>query len=488
MHVRGGAGLLAVALLSAAALAIIWPHEPERFLPSGIPWPEGRGITIGSFEREEMRLGLDLQGGTRLLLRASVPDDFEGDLDTALDGTITVLRRRVDGAGVAEAEITRQGEQDISVQLPGLTTEEARNLLGRTALLRFCQPATVQEGAGKPCDSTGQFLQALGEINGRPIELTGRFLKANAFVSADSIGNPLVAFEWRGDGPELSEQVTRRLQGLALAIFLDDESLSVATVRAVITDRGSITNIPLDRARELVVQLNAGALPLQLDVLQEQNIDATLGEDSVRRSLLAGEIGLLLVVMFMILYYRVPGVLAAISLVVYTVLTLAVFQLIPITLTLAGIGAFVLSVGMAVDANILIFERMKEELRSGRAYAQAVETGFRRAWPSIRDSNVTTLITCGILFSLGGGVDLPGLGAFNAPLVQGFAVTLAVGVLVSMFSAIVVSRALLRLLVGTPIARRYDWIFADSRPTLRGAGGSAAHRDSGSAGALGAGD
>ena len=282
--------------------------------------------------------------------------------------------------------------------------------------------------------------------------------------------------------------MTRRLQGLALAIFLDDESLSVATVRAVITDRGSITNIPLGRARELVVQLNAGALPLQLDVLQEQNIDATLGEDSVRRSLLAGEIGLLLVVMFMILYYRVPGVLAAISLVVYTVLTLAVFQLIPITLTLAGLGAFVLSVGMAVDANILIFERMKEELRSGRAYAQAVETGFRRAWPSIRDSNVTTLITCGILFSLGGGVDLPGLGAFNAPLVQGFAVTLAVGVLVSMFSAIVVSRALLRLLVGTPIARRYDWIFADSRPTLRGAGGSAAHRDSGSAGALGAGD
>ena len=174
--------------------------------------------------------------------------------------------------------------------------------------------------------------------------------------------------------------------------------------------------------------------------------------------------------------------LASIALGVYTALTLAVFKLIPVTLTLAGLGAFVLSVGMAVDANILIFERMKEELRAGRAYTQAVEAGFRRAWPSIRDSNVTTLITCGILFSLGGGIELPGLGAFNAPLVQGFAVTLGIGVLVSMFSAIVVSRALLRALVGTPLSRRYDWIFADARPFLRGGGGVPERRDAGPTG------
>lgn len=476
------AALLLVALLSAAALFIIWPQEPDRFLPAAIPWPEGSGITIGGFEREEMRLGLDLQGGTRLLLRANVPDDFDGELDDALDGTITVLRRRVDGAGVAEAEITRQGAQDISVQLPGLSTDEARSLLGRTALLRFCQPASVGVGGGEPCDVAGQFVQAFGDIDNRPVALTGRFLRANAFVGTDSIGNPLVAFEWREDGPEISEQVTSRLLGLPLAIFLDDELLSTATVQAVIRERGSITNLPLDRARELVVQLNAGALPLELSVLQEQNIDATLGDDSVRRSVLAGEIGLLLVVIFMVLYYRLPGLLASIALGVYTALTLAVFKLVPVTLTLAGLGAFVLSVGMAVDANILIFERMKEELRAGRAYAQAVDAGFRRAWPSIRDSNVTTLITCGILFSLGGGVELPGLGAFNAPLVQGFAVTLAIGVLVSMFSAIVVSRALLRALVGTPVARRYDWIFADARPLLRGAGGSSGHRDAGPVG------
>ena len=464
---RNSVALAVIAVLSAASLVVVWPQEPDRYLPAAVPWPEGRGVTIGGFEREEMRLGLDLQGGTRLLLRAVVPEDFDGELDDALDGTITVLRRRVDGAGVAEAEITRQGSQDISVQLPGLSTEEARSLLGRTALLRFCQPASVAAGGGEPCDVAGQYVQSFGLVDGRPLALTGRFLRANAYVGTDSIGNPLVAFEWRDDGPELSEQITGRLLGLPLAIFLDDELLSEATVQSVIRERGTITNLPLDRAQELVVQLNAGALPLELSVLQEQNVDAALGDDSVRRSVLAGEIGLVLVVLFMVLYYRLPGVLASVALGVYTVLTLALFKLIPVTLTLAGLGAFVLSVGMAVDANILIFERMKEELRAGRAYTQAVEAGFRRAWPSIRDSNVTTLITCGILFSLGGGIELPALGAFNAPLVQGFAVTLAIGVMVSMFSAIVVSRALLRSLAGTPFARRYDWIFADARPSLR---------------------
>ena len=471
---RNTVALLVIALLSAAALVVVWPQDPGRYLPGAIPWPEGRGLTIGGFEREEMRLGLDLQGGTRLLLRAVVPEDFDGAIEDALDGTITVLRRRVDGAGVAEAEITRQGSQDISVQLPGLSTEEARSLLGRTALLRFCQRASVATGGGEPCDAAGQYVQAFGIIDGRPVALTGRFLRANAYVGTDSVGNPIVAFEWRDDGPALSEQITERLLGRELAIFLDDELLSTPTVQAVIRERGTITNIPLVRAQELVVQLNAGALPLELSVLQEQNVDAALGDDSVRRSVLAGEIGLVLVVLFMVLYYRLPGVLAAVALGVYTVLTLAAFKLIPVTLTLAGLGAFVLSVGMAVDANILIFERMKEELRSGRAYTQAVEAGFRRAWPSIRDSNVTTLITCGILFSLGGGIELPGLGAFNAPLVQGFAVTLAIGVLISMFSAIVVSRALLRAVAGTPLARRRDWFVADRRPLL---GRAAAPRD-----------
>ncbi|MPZ98840.1 MAG: protein translocase subunit SecD [Dehalococcoidia bacterium] len=459
--------LLGVAALTLAALYVVWPAEPDRFLPSGIPWPEGRGVDIGDFERREMRLGLDLQGGTRLLLGAAVREGSEGNVGDAMDGTISVLRRRVDSTGVAEAEITRQGESNISVQLPGLTPEEARALLGRTALLRFCEPATSRVAEVGACDEQGQWQQATGIIDGRQLALTGEYLRPNSYVASDQIGNPAVAFELQGQGSELMRQVTTRLVGQQMAIFLDQELLSAPVVQSVISDRGQIAPISLDRAQQLVVQLNSGALPLELTVLQEQTVDATLGEDSVQRSVLAGEIGLLLVVLFMVLYYRLPGVLASVALVNYALLTLAVFKLIPVTLTLAGIGAFVLSVGMAVDANILVFERMKEELRAGRSYAAAIDAGFARAWPSIRDSNVTTLITTGILYMLGGGISLPGVGSFDAPLVQGFALTLGFGVLISMFSAIVVTRTFLRALVGTPIARRHDWIAADLAPPPR---------------------
>ena len=457
------APLFGVLVLTLVALYIVWPSEPDDFLPSGVPWPEGQGITIGNFERETMRLGLDLQGGTRLLLRATPPEGFDGDIDDALDGTISVLRRRVDSTGVSEAEITKQGSENIAIQLPGLTPDEARSLLGRTALLRFCEPATDRIGQVGACDAAGQWQQATGNVDGRELALTGRFLRPNAFVSTDAIGNPAVSFEMQDEGPEIFEQVTSRLLQQPMAIFLDDELISAPVIQSVIRDQGQITGLSLERARELVIQLNSGALPLELTVLQEQTVDATLGEDSVQRSVLAGEVGLLLVALFMVLYYRLPGLMAAIALGVYAVLTLAVFKLVPVTLTLAGIGAFVLSVGMAVDANILVFERLKEELRAGRSYAASLQSGFDRAWPSIRDSNVTTLITCAILFVLGGGIQVPGIGTFDAPLVQGFAVTLAIGVLVSMFSALTVTRIMMRSIIGTPLASRTDLLIADVR-------------------------
>jgi preprotein translocase subunit SecD len=460
-----------IAILTLAALYVIWPREPARFFPSAIPWPSGRGVAIGEFERREMRLGLDLQGGTRLLLGAALPAGAEGNVSDSIEGTINVLRRRVDGSGVTEAEITRQGESNISVQLPGLTPDEARSLLGRTALLQFCERAPgVDPDVQVRCDTAGQWVQAVGKIDGRSVPLTSRFLKANASVSTDSIGNPLVIFEWQGEGSELSRQITERLIGQPLGIFLDSEALASPTVQGVIEGTGQISGMALQStegrtgARELVVQLNAGALPVELTVLQEQNVDATLGADAVSRSVLAGEIGLLIVILFMVLYYRVPGLLASAALVVYAVLTLAVFKLIPVTLTLAGIGAFVLSVGMAVDANILVFERMKEEMRDGRSFATALEVGFRRAWSSIRDANVATLITTAILFILGGGITLPGVGTFEAPLVQGFAITLALGVFISMFSAIVVTRSFLRVLIGSRIARNPEWLGANLRP------------------------
>ena len=478
---------LFILIITAAALYVIWPANPRGILPGYgvIPWPAGKGVQIGSFVRDRMRLGLDLQGGTRLLLQASLPAGTEGAIADAMPGTISVLTKRVDASGVAEAEIAQQGASNISVQLPGMTPEQARKLLGRTALLQFCERAPGANPANvQPCDDQGQWVQATGNLNGNIVPLTSRYLKPNAQVTTDQIGQPLVLFEWQGDGPELSKQITERLMGQPLAIFLDTELLASPTVQGVIEDQGSISGMPLqtqaDRtgARDLVVQLNSGALPVQLTVLQEQNVDATLGADAVQRSILAGEIGMLIVILFMTLYYRVPGMIASVALFVYAVLTLAVFKLVPVTLTLAGIGAFVLSVGMAVDANILVFERMKEEMRDGRSFANSLEAGFARAWPSIRDSNVSTLITTLILFVLGGGITIPGLGSFEAPLVRGFAVTLALGVFMSMFSSLFVTRSLLRLLLGTGVARNAELLGADLRPMselasrgLRPAGG-----------------
>lgn len=473
--------VILILLLTVLGLYVIWPRVPSRFLPRIIPlplghrviipWPLGHGVKIGSFERREMRLGLDLQGGTRLLLAASLPEGAAGNVADSMDGSIAVLRKRVDSSGIVEAEITRQGAAQISVQLPGLTPEKARSLLGRTALLQFCERAPgPNPDAQVQCDTGGTWVQATGTLGGKPVPLTSRFLKPNSYLGVDSVGNPIVYFEWQGDGPELSKQVTERLNRQPLGIFLDNQLLASPTVQGTIEDRGTITGVPLatqgDRigARDLVVQLNAGALPVQLTVLQEQNVDATLGGDVIQRSVLAGEIGIIVVMLFMVLYYRLPGVLACFALMVYTVLSLAVFKLVPVTMTLAGIGAFVLSIGMAVDANVLVFERLKEEMRDGRSYAAALETSFRRAWPSIRDSNIATLLTTFILYFLGGGLKIPGLGSLQAPLVQGFALTLALGVLVSMFSAIVVTRSLMRVLVGTRWSRRPDWMGANLRP------------------------
>ncbi len=467
--------LLGTAVLTMVAIYVIWPAEPARVLPAGVPWPSGKGVSVGGFERTEMRLGLDLQGGTRLLLRADVPEDFDGSISDALDGTIRVLRRRVDASGLAEAEITKQGENNISVQLPGLTPERARSLLGRTAQLRFCEPATSSDEVQTvgACDTGKQWMQATGDLNGRRIALTGGYLRPNSYVGFDQAGLPIVGFEFQSDGGEVFRQLTTRLLGNRIAIYLDNEELSAPMVQGVISDVGQISGLTLTRAQELVVQLNAGALPLELTVLQEQNVAATLGANSVQRSILAGEIGLLLVMLFMVLYYRFPGLIAAVALAVYAAVSLAIFKLVPVTLTLAGIGAFVLSIGMAVDANVLIFERMKEELRAGRSYVISVEAGFARAWPSIRDSNASTLITCAILYILGGGIQLPFLGTFDAPLVQGFALTLAVGVLVSLFSAITVTRVLLRLFVNTVVSRRRDWFVPDDE--LRASADAQAH-------------
>ncbi len=442
-----------VVVLTAFAAITVWPSEPNRYLPGSF-WPHGQGLTVGGFERIAMRLGLDLRGGSRLVLEADPPADYSGDIGQALDVAMSVVERRVNAFGVSEAEVQRASGNRLTVQVPGMSLTDAQNLIGKTAQLEF-----------RVVSDQNEVVPATGVVDGETLTMSGQYLKNNTYPS--QFGTSFaVNFETTSRGSKIMEQLTNRAISYAesdprrlLLIYLDEEEISRATVQSVISDKGQITGQPsFSSANDLSKQLNAGALPIPLKTIQAQEVSATLGEDSVKDSVHAGEVGLLAVALFMVLYYRLPGLLAAIALAVYTSLTLAVFKLWPVTLTLSGIAAFVLSVGMAVDANILIFERMKEELRRGRPLNSAIDIGFRRAWSSIRDSNVSTLMTCLILYWFGD--------QFGASLVKGFALTLAIGVGVSMFSAITVTRTFLKMVVGTPLARNH-WLFnaEESRAT-----------------------
>ena len=451
------AGLF-VAILAASVfcLFVVWPSAPGRYLPGDF-WPEGRGLSVGGFERETMRLGLDLQGGAHLVLQAEPPADFEGNLSESLEVAKEVIARRVDAFGVVEPEIQIASGNRLDVQVPGMSLPDAERLIGRTASLAYYV-----------YDDEGALVPATGVINSLAVQMTGQHLKNNTYPERRGT-TFAVNFETTGVGSELIGQITTRALRYSLddprrriLIYLDAEPISDAVVQGVITDQGSITGLDsFTEARDLSKQLNAGALPVPLRTIQANEVSASLGDDSVKASVNAAEIGLLAVLAFMILYYRFPGLLAAFALIVYALITLTVFKLWPVTLTLSGIAAFILSVGMAVDANILIFERMKEELRRGRPLGAAIETGFRRAWPSIRDSNIATFITCAILFWFGD--------QFGASFVRGFAITLAIGVAVSMFSAIVVTRTFLRLFVGTRLARS-RWLFNAEAPAAAGGG------------------
>jgi preprotein translocase subunit SecD len=393
-----------------------------------------------------MRLGLDLRGGTYLVLEADPPPDYKGKLSDAVEGAKRVVERRVNSLGVSEAEVQTSNGNRIVVSIPGVTKDEAEKQVGRTAALNFMV-----------YDDSGNLVPATGVVNGKVIPMTGSLLQNNTTPVRQTTTNA-VQFQTTGDGAKILGQITTKAlkypntdQRNLLVIELDGQIISSANVQGVITDQGVITGQPtFSDSKDLSDLLNSGALPVPLKTIQSQEVSATLGDDSVVKSVHAGEVGLLAVMLFMILYYRLPGVLASAALIIYTALTLMVFKLWPVTLTLSGIAAFVLSVGIAVDANILIFERMKEELRRGRTLHAAIDIGFRRAWPSIRDSNVSTLITCLILYYFGS--------KFGTNLVKGFALTLAVGVGVSMFSAITVTRTFLKMVLGTPLAKRH-WLF-----------------------------
>jgi len=365
---------------------------------------------------------------------------------------MAVIGNRINPLGVTEPIIQKQGKDRIMVELPGIDiTDKEKERLSRVAILEFGELAADEEEA-KWENELGRWKPATALIDGEEKALTSRYFKENTYIDRDDLGRIELLFEWDEEGSKLSEIITGRLIGKPMGIFEGDEPLLgeddipiAPTVQAIIVDRGVITGLSYNEATSLSKQLNAGRLPVPLEILYDQTVSPLLGADFIDMSLKAGLIGIILVMLFMIVYYRLPGVLASLALVFYGALVLAIFKLVPVTLTLAGIGGFVLSIGMAVDANVLIFERMKEEFRTGRTLGAAIEAGFNRAWTAIRDSNVTTIIVCIILYWLGSSI------VASAP-VMGFALTLLIGVVVSMFTAIVVTRTFLRLFVGSPVA------------------------------------
>ena len=392
-------------------------------------------------------LGLDLQGGIHLVYKADLSSVESGKEAEIIDGVVTVIANRINPLGVTEPVIEKLGEDRIVVELPGLAiTDVQKERLGRTALLEFRELITE--------DGEEQWIPATGTIDSQEKVLTSSFFKENTYVDRDNFGNMLLVFEWDEEGSQLSEQITSRLIGQPLGIFEGDEPLRgedghpiTPVVKSVITERGQIEGLSLQEATDLSKQLNAGRLPVPLEIIYEETVSPVLGADFIDLSVKAGLIGILLVLLFMIVYYRLPGLIASLALIFYGALIIALFKMIPVTLTLAGIGGFVLSIGMAVDANVLIFERMKEELQKGRTLGAATEAGFNRAWTAIRDSNVTTFIVCAILYWVGTSI------VAGAP-VKGFALTLFIGVAISMFTAIVVTRTFLRLFVGTRLAQQ----------------------------------
>jgi len=411
-------------------------------------------IDEGVLGKRGIRLGLDLQGGIHVVYQADLSSVEPGDEDNAIEGVIAVLANRINPMGVTEPVIQKQGSDRILVELPGLSiTDKEKESLSRVAILEFGELAGDEEEAKWEIEGY-RWKPATAIIGGEEKTLSSRYFKENTYVDRDNLGGIELIFEWDEEGSELSEEITGRLIKQPLGIFEGSEPLRgddgrpiAPFVESTIVSRGRITGLSLNEATRLSSQLNAGRLPVPLEIIYDQTVSPILGSDFIDMSIKAGLIGIVVVMLFMILYYRLPGLMASLALVFYGALVLAIFKLFSVTLTLAGIGGFVLSIGMAVDANILIFERMKEELRAGRTLGAAIEAGFDRAWTAIRDSNVTTFIVCGILYWLGSSI------VASAP-VMGFALTLFIGVAVSMFTAIVVTRTLLRLFVGTRLAQQ----------------------------------
>ena len=448
-HVYVGIILCLFAVSLFVALPIDHPAWLEEALAPGVDTQR---------DIRDLTLGLDLKGGTQVLLEAEINEDQPLPED-ALNSAKIIVEQRVNGLGLAEPTVQLQGERRMIVELPGVKNpDQAIETIRSTGQLEFVDlgglpvrpdnfinttnrpnaVAALQEAmaAGEAAPQTVPFPEELFETI-----MTGDILQA-VVATQDEYTFWQIQFDLKSESSGDFFNYTRDNIGEVLAIVLDGRVLSTPVINAAINDNGVITgDFSQEEAESLAIQMRYGALPIPLEVVDIRTIGASLGQDSIDRSLMAGIVGGALVLLFMVLLYRLPGLLATVALAIYVTLNIATYKLLPVTLTLPGIAGFILSIGMAVDANILIFERLKEELRSGRSLRLAVETGFSRAWPAIRDGNLSTLISCAVLYWFGNN--------FGASVVKGFAITLSVGVLLSMFTAVYVTRTFMRSFLST---------------------------------------
>ncbi len=434
-----GIGPWLIALIALVAVWVDIPHHRVDF-PFGYP---GISINFGGINYQQeikTHLGLDLQGGTQLVLRLEtdkLPPGVTTPVSQLNDQARGVIERRINGLGVSEPVIQAEGSDKILVELPGISDlQQAQDLVTKQAFLEFKVPDPATPGQYKSLTPP----------------LTGANLKPT-YVTFDQSGQPVVNFEFSPPDDQRWVDLSKQYVNQQVQIVLDGKQISAPVIQQVFTSGKGIIQgqFTPQSAKELSLLLNSGALPVPLQVLESARVEPTLGAESVQRSLIAGGVGLLLVALFMILYYRLPGALAVLALLFYTILTYAVFRLVPVTLTLAGIAGFILSIGMAVDANVLTFERLKEELRSGKSLRAAVEEGRKRAFPSIWYSNLATILTAFILFQFGTGE------------VKGFALTLGIGVAVSFFTAVVVTQMLLRGAIEIEALRKRSYYGVEER-------------------------
>jgi protein-export membrane protein SecD len=398
-----------IIVLTAGSGFFIYPYSIFRYfdISSYQPW----------------RLGLDIVGGTHLIYEVDLSKISLTDQPSVTNGLRDVMERRVNAYGVSESSVilSKAGEKTyLIVELPGVkNAAEAIAQIGRTAFLDFREVIQKEED-GK---SVLEFI---------PTELSGAYL-SSARLTTDEVGQPEIALSFLNEGVKIFADLTAKNIGKPLAIAIDNEIVSSPTVKEKISGGSAvITGLKGDEARNLVNLLNAGALPAPIELRSQSTVGATLGSEFLKKAIIAGATGTLLVILFVSIYYRFLGIVASLALLIYIILALTIFKAFGVTMSLAGIAGFILSIGMAVDANVLIFERTKEEIKKGLSRISAIEEGFRRAWPSIRDSNISTIITSVILYFL------------TTSFVRGFALTLLIGVIVSMFSAITVTRILLR--------------------------------------------